>query len=122
MSTVPMQEVISFRLSSGVAPCYLPPGRRGPGAGGDRDAPTRGDTRGAQRCGRYPDFEVHSPMTQPPSSKPPSAPTTSQDAQKEALRKSIGAAARESRRQMGLTQEDVADRLGVATEVYGRLE
>ncbi|PTL83096.1 helix-turn-helix domain-containing protein [Vitiosangium sp. GDMCC 1.1324] len=41
---------------------------------------------------------------------------------KDSLRQTIGSAAREARLHMGLTQEEVAERLGIATEVYGRLE
>lgn len=58
-------------------------------------------------------------MTRP---DPPPVPTTSQDPGKQSLRKTIGAAAREARLHQGLTQEEVADRLGVAPEVYGRME
>ncbi|MFY0583547.1 helix-turn-helix transcriptional regulator [Cystobacter fuscus] len=36
--------------------------------------------------------------------------------------KSLGDTAREARKREGLTQADVAERIGVATEVYGRLE
>jgi transcriptional regulator with XRE-family HTH domain len=50
-----------------------------------------------------------------PVTKPPDSLTQS-------LRHAIGAAARESRLRQGLTQEDVAARLDMATEVYGRLE
>jgi transcriptional regulator with XRE-family HTH domain len=38
------------------------------------------------------------------------------------LSKALGDAARAARHQAGLTQADVAERIGVATEVYGRLE
>lgn len=38
------------------------------------------------------------------------------------LAKALGDAAREARLRAGLTQADVAERIGVATEVYGRLE
>ena len=38
------------------------------------------------------------------------------------LCKRLGKAAREARLQAGLTQADVAERIEVATEVYGRLE
>ena len=38
------------------------------------------------------------------------------------LCKRLGKAAREARLQAGLTQADVAERIDVATEVYGRLE
>jgi len=38
------------------------------------------------------------------------------------LSKALGDAAREARQRAGLTQADVAERIGVATEVYGRLE
>ncbi len=34
----------------------------------------------------------------------------------------LGRAAREARRQRGLTQSEVADRIGIAMEVYGRIE
>ena len=34
----------------------------------------------------------------------------------------LGAMAREARKNAGLTQEEAAERIGVATEVYGRLE
>jgi transcriptional regulator with XRE-family HTH domain len=39
-----------------------------------------------------------------------------------ALMKSIGRAARQARRARKLTQEDVADRVGVSTQFYGRIE
>lgn len=38
------------------------------------------------------------------------------------LSKALGDAARVARQREGLTQADVAERIGVATEVYGRLE
>lgn len=38
------------------------------------------------------------------------------------LSKALGDEARLARQQAGLTQADVAERIGVATEVYGRLE
>lgn len=38
------------------------------------------------------------------------------------LMRSIGRAAREARRARKLTQEDVADRLGVSAQFYGRIE
>ncbi|AKI99961.1 Transcriptional regulator, XRE family [Archangium gephyra] len=38
------------------------------------------------------------------------------------LSKALGDAAREARQKASLTQADVAERIGVATEVYGRLE
>ena len=38
------------------------------------------------------------------------------------LARQIGSAAREARLRLSLTQADVAERIGVATEVYGRLE
>lgn len=38
------------------------------------------------------------------------------------LSKALGDSAREARQRAGLTQADVAERIGVATEVYGRLE
>ena len=38
------------------------------------------------------------------------------------LATAIGEACRAARLEAGLTQEDVADRVGLATEVYGRLE
>ena len=46
----------------------------------------------------------------------------SQDLPDTDLRNIIGTRAREARRHLGLTQEDVADRIGITTEVYGRLE
>jgi transcriptional regulator with XRE-family HTH domain len=39
-----------------------------------------------------------------------------------ALMRSIGLAARQARRARKLTQEDVADRVGVSTQFYGRIE
>ncbi|WP_308809547.1 helix-turn-helix domain-containing protein [Archangium lansingense] len=41
---------------------------------------------------------------------------------KQKLAKSLGDGARAARQKAGLTQADVAERIGVATEVYGRLE
>lgn len=38
------------------------------------------------------------------------------------LATNIGEACRAARAEAGLTQEDVADQVGIATEVYGRLE
>lgn len=38
------------------------------------------------------------------------------------LANTLGAAAREARLQRGLTQGEVADRVGIAMEVYGRIE
>lgn len=38
------------------------------------------------------------------------------------LARHLGAAAREARGETALTQADVAERVGVATEVYGRME
>ena len=38
------------------------------------------------------------------------------------LASALGAAAREARLQRGLTQGEVADRVGIAMEVYGRIE
>jgi transcriptional regulator with XRE-family HTH domain len=38
------------------------------------------------------------------------------------LARALGDTAREARKREGLTQADVAERIGVATEVYGRLE
>jgi transcriptional regulator with XRE-family HTH domain len=38
------------------------------------------------------------------------------------VRTTLGAAARRARKQLGLTQKDVAERLGISMEVYGRLE
>lgn len=38
------------------------------------------------------------------------------------LAANVGAAARAARMRAGLTQADVADRIGIASEVYGRLE
>jgi transcriptional regulator with XRE-family HTH domain len=45
------------------------------------------------------------------------------DSQKrQRLAHALGAAAREARLQRGLTQGEVADRVGIAMEVYGRIE
>lgn len=41
---------------------------------------------------------------------------------KQKLSKALGDEARHARQRAGLTQADVAERIGVATEVYGRLE
>jgi transcriptional regulator with XRE-family HTH domain len=38
------------------------------------------------------------------------------------LSQRLGESAREARKRAGLTQADVAERIGVATEVYGRME
>ena len=38
------------------------------------------------------------------------------------LRAQIGAASRAARRRLGLTQAEVAERIGIVPEVYGRLE
>ena len=38
------------------------------------------------------------------------------------LARALGEAARSARTRLGLTQADVAERVGIATEVYGRIE
>ncbi|HEX8705831.1 MAG TPA: helix-turn-helix transcriptional regulator, partial [Myxococcaceae bacterium] len=38
------------------------------------------------------------------------------------LASTLGAVARAARMRAGLTQEDVAERIGMASEVYGRME
>jgi len=38
------------------------------------------------------------------------------------LARQIGAVAREARTRAGITQEEAAERVGIATEVYGRME
>jgi transcriptional regulator with XRE-family HTH domain len=45
-----------------------------------------------------------------------------EDALRRRLSSKLGAVARAARLRAGLTQADVAERLGMATEVYGRLE
>lgn len=50
------------------------------------------------------------------------APPRGKREAKQKLATALGDAAREARRKAGLTQADVAERIGVATEVYGRLE
>jgi transcriptional regulator with XRE-family HTH domain len=52
----------------------------------------------------------------------PPSPPMSQDMPDPNLRHTIGANARKARLRLELTQEDVAERLGLSTEVYGRLE
>jgi transcriptional regulator with XRE-family HTH domain len=49
-------------------------------------------------------------------------PTTLESTMNENLRLTLGNAAREARRALGLTQEKVAERLGVSVEFYGRVE
>lgn len=51
-----------------------------------------------------------------------SGPPRSKREAKQRLSKVLGDEAREARQKLGLTQADVAERIGVATEVYGRLE
>ena len=65
-------------------------------------------------------FEV--PPEQSPAPPPPARPRRSKREARLKLSKSLGDAAREARLKAGLTQADVAERIGVATEVYGRLE
>ena len=57
-----------------------------------------------------------------PRKKKAASPGRSKREAKMKLSKALGEAAREGRQQSGLTQADVAERIGVATEVYGRLE
>ncbi|MFE8605071.1 helix-turn-helix domain-containing protein [Archangium violaceum] len=64
-------------------------------------------------------FQV--PPEQTPS-PPPLRPRRSKREAKLKLSKALGDAAREARQKADLTQADVAERIGVATEVYGRLE
>jgi transcriptional regulator with XRE-family HTH domain len=47
---------------------------------------------------------------------------TAAKSQKNQLAAQIGKALREARSRFGLTQEDVAERVGLAAEVYGRME
>lgn len=56
--------------------------------------------------------------SQPKEENPP---RTKREA-KQKLSKVLGDEARDARHKLGLTQADVAERIGVATEVYGRLE
>lgn len=63
-------------------------------------------------------FPVPPEQTAPP---PPPLRRGKREA-KQKLSKALGDAAREARQRAGLTQADVAERIGVATEVYGRLE
>lgn len=63
-------------------------------------------------------FPVPPEQTPPP----PLRPRRSKREARLKLSKSLGDAAREARQKAGLTQADVAERIGVATEVYGRLE
>ncbi|MBE4750255.1 helix-turn-helix transcriptional regulator [Corallococcus sp. ZKHCc1 1396] len=53
---------------------------------------------------------------------PASAAALSRRQLERKLAVSVGAAARAARLRAGLTQADVADRVGIASEVYGRLE
>ncbi|WP_233610342.1 helix-turn-helix transcriptional regulator, partial [Corallococcus sp. AB049A] len=53
---------------------------------------------------------------------PASAAALSRRQLERKLAVSVGAAARAARLKAGLTQADVADRVGIASEVYGRLE
>lgn len=64
-------------------------------------------------------FPVDPEQTTPP---PPRRPPKGKREARLKLSKSLGDAAREARQKAGLTQADVAERIGVATEVYGRLE
>jgi transcriptional regulator with XRE-family HTH domain len=64
-------------------------------------------------------FQVPPEQTPPP---PLLRPRRSKREAKLKLSKALGDAAREARQKAGLTQADVAERIGVATEVYGRLE
>ncbi|MFY0526256.1 helix-turn-helix domain-containing protein [Archangium gephyra] len=64
-------------------------------------------------------FPVDPEQTTPP---PPRRPPKGKREARLKLAKSLGDAAREARQKAGLTQADVAERIGVATEVYGRLE
>lgn len=64
-------------------------------------------------------FPVDPEQTPPPPLRRP--PKGKREARLK-LAKSLGDAAREARQKAGLTQADVAERIGVATEVYGRLE
>ncbi|RKI43377.1 XRE family transcriptional regulator, partial [Corallococcus sp. AB049A] len=57
-----------------------------------------------------------------PRVAPASAAALSRRQLERKLAVSVGAAARAARLKAGLTQADVADRVGIASEVYGRLE
>ncbi|HEX5750846.1 MAG TPA: helix-turn-helix transcriptional regulator [Archangium sp.] len=67
-------------------------------------------------------FQVPPEQTPPPPPPAPPRPRRSKREAKLKLSKALGDAAREARLKAGLTQADVAERIGVATEVYGRLE
>lgn len=62
------------------------------------------------------------PRRAPPHGKEAPPPRRGKRESKQKLAKSLGDAARAARQKAGLTQADVAERIGVATEVYGRLE
>jgi transcriptional regulator with XRE-family HTH domain len=66
--------------------------------------------------------EQHSPSRRGPRAKKETVPPRGRREAKQKLSKVLGDAAREARQKAGLTQADVAERIGVATEVYGRLE
>jgi transcriptional regulator with XRE-family HTH domain len=52
----------------------------------------------------------------------PSAPMTGRQNEKKKLMAHLAAVVRDARKRAELTQADVADRVGVVTEVFGRLE
>lgn len=56
------------------------------------------------------------PEQGPPDTQAMGQPSTSK------LASNVGEVARDARQRVGLTQADVAERVGLATEVYGRLE
>lgn len=51
-----------------------------------------------------------------------SAPMTDEESERKRLTAHLGTVVREARRKANLTQADVAERVGLATEVLGRLE
>ena len=62
------------------------------------------------------------PVPPEQTTAPPPPPRRGRRESKQKLSKALGDLARAARQKAGLTQADVAERIGVATEVYGRLE
>ena len=65
--------------------------------------------------------QIQTTQAQAQTLAPPRRPRGKREARQK-LAKALGDAAREARQKAHLTQADVAERIGVATEVYGRLE
>ncbi|MBJ6763723.1 helix-turn-helix transcriptional regulator [Myxococcaceae bacterium JPH2] len=84
--------------------------------------PSPGHTRKVDVVRTHPEGLVASSRLRPARSRKVPAPELARRRIERKLSLSVGVAAKAARMRAGLTQADVADRIGIASEVYGRLE